>query len=92
MFGYSTIIIIFQLNQLIILLEIMDNEEGICKLNEVLETKVDKNRNKINELHNKRYNDDLQIEIDTIEWVLEHIQKKKINPNGWIKNCYPKQN
>jgi hypothetical protein len=44
--------------------------ESIDRLKEVLESKI-KTRNDIrHELHNKAYNDSLQNEIRTLEWVL----------------------
>ena len=45
------------------------------KLKEAIKQKIDKRkRSQFHESHSKVYNDNLQIEIDTLEWVLEQIQ------------------
>src|SRR6266496_1209763 len=50
--------------------------DKLDRLKAVLESKIKKTRNDINnELHNKAYNDSLQNEIRTLEWVLEYIGK-----------------
>jgi hypothetical protein len=54
--------------------------ESIDRLKQVLNCKVKKTRNDIcHELHNKAYNDSLQTEIRTLEWVLGYIVQKKVH-------------
>ena len=52
--------------------------ESIDRLKQVLECKIKKTRSDIrHELHNKAYNDSLQNEIRTLDWVLEYTIQKK---------------
>ena len=45
-----------------------------------MRARLKKTRNDIrHELHNKAYNDSLQNEIRTLEWVLEYIIQKKVH-------------
>jgi hypothetical protein len=55
----------------------MDHE--LERLKQVLEIKIKKTRSDIrHDLHNKAYNDSLQNEIRTLEWVLEYTTQKKV--------------
>ena len=57
----------------------MDNEL-VDRLKQILESKIEKTRSEIrHELHSKAYNDSLQNEIRTLEWVLGYITQKKIH-------------
>jgi hypothetical protein len=59
----------------------MDYE--LDRLKEILECKIKKTSNDIHhELHNKAYNDSLQKEIHTLEWVLEYIGKNAQTNNN----------
>jgi hypothetical protein len=51
-----------------------DNKEVVNKLKEAIQQKIDKRKGQIHKSHSKVYNDNLQIEIDTLEWTLEQIQ------------------
>jgi hypothetical protein len=54
--------------------------ESIDRLKQVLECKVKKTRSDIrHDLHSKAYNDSLQNEIRTLEWVLEYTAQKKVH-------------
>ena len=48
------------------------------KLKEFLHEKIDKRKNQINPAHNIRFNHDLQLEIDCIEWALKKIEVNKL--------------
>jgi maltooligosyltrehalose synthase len=50
------------------------DKELVQKLNEAIQQKIDKRKSQFHESHSKVYNDNLQIEIDALEWVLEQIQ------------------
>jgi predicted O-linked N-acetylglucosamine transferase (SPINDLY family) len=52
-----------------------------------LQQKVDKRKSQFHKSHSKVYNDNLQIEIDTLEWVLEQIQAytKKVVTTGRVE-------
>jgi hypothetical protein len=53
---------------------------SIDRLKQILGSKIEKTRSDIrHELHNKAYNDSLQNEIGTLEWVLEYITQKKVH-------------
>jgi hypothetical protein len=54
--------------------------ESIDRLKQILEIKIKKTRSDIcHELHNKAYNDSLQSEIRTLEWVLQYTTQKKVH-------------
>ena len=54
--------------------------ESIDRLKQVLGSKLKKTRSDINhELHNKAYNDSLQNEKRTLEWVLEYTTQKEVH-------------
>ena len=56
------------------------NYGSIDRLKQVLDCKIKKTRSDIrHELHNKAYNDSLQNEIRTLEWVLEYTTQKKVH-------------
>ena len=48
------------------------------RLKEFLNTKIAKRRERIHPAHNPRFNHDLQLEIDCIEWALMKIEANKI--------------
>jgi hypothetical protein len=50
------------------------DKELVNKLKEAIQQKIDKRKSQFHESHNKVYNDNLQIEIDTLEWTLEQMQ------------------
>jgi hypothetical protein len=50
------------------------------KLREFLHAKIAKRKKKIHPEHSARFNHDMQLQIDCIEWVLEKIEVNKI-PN-----------
>ena len=49
------------------------------KLREFLHAKIAKRKNRIHPEHNARFNHDMQLQIDYIEWVLEKIEVNKIS-------------
>ena len=54
--------------------------ESIDRLKQILDCKIKKTRSDIrHDLHNKAYNDSLQNEIRTLEWVLEYTTQKKVH-------------
>ena len=50
------------------------------KLKEFLHAKIAKRKKQIHPEHSARFNHDMQLQIDCIEWVLEKIEENKI-PN-----------
>ena len=54
------------------------------KLKEFLHSKIDKRKKQIHPAHNPRFNHDLQLEIDCIEWALKKIEVNKI-PNDRLE-------
>ena len=48
------------------------------KLIEFLHEKIDKRKKQIHPAHNPRFNNDLQLEIDCIEWALKKIEVNKL--------------
>jgi hypothetical protein len=48
------------------------------KIKEFLHEKIDKRKNQIHPAHNIRFNHDLQLEIDCIEWALKKIEVNKL--------------
>ena len=54
------------------------------KLKEFLHAKIDKRKKQIHPAHNPRFNHDLQLEIDCIEWALKKIEVNKI-PNDRLE-------
>ena len=50
------------------------------KLREFLKAKIAKRKKRIHPEHSARFNHDMQLQIDCIEWVLEKIEVNKI-PN-----------
>jgi hypothetical protein len=44
----------------------------------LLHAKIDKRENQIHPAHNPRFNHDLQLEIDCIEWALKKIEVNKL--------------
>jgi hypothetical protein len=53
-------------------------ESDTNRLKEFLNTKIAKRRERIHPAHNPRFNHDLQLEIDCIEWALMKIEANKI--------------
>jgi hypothetical protein len=49
------------------------------KLKEFLDAKIDKRKKQIHPAHNQRFNHDLQLEIDYIEWALKNIEVNRIS-------------
>ena len=54
------------------------------KLKEFLHAKIEKRKKQIHPAHNPRFNHDLQLEIDCIEWALKKIEVNKI-PNDRLE-------
>jgi hypothetical protein len=50
------------------------------KLKEFLHAKIAKRKKQIHPEHSARFNHDMQLQIDSIEWILEKIEVNKI-PN-----------
>jgi hypothetical protein len=54
------------------------NNEESYRLKQLLHEKIEKWRNQIHPSYNKRSDEDLQLEIDIVEWILEEMQNSKI--------------
>ena len=54
------------------------------KLREYLNAKIAKRKKQIHREHSARFNHDMQLQIDCIEWVLEKIEVNKI-PNDRLE-------
>ena len=54
------------------------------RLKELLHEKIDKRKKRIHPAHNPRFNHDLQLEIDCIEWAQKKIEVNKI-PNDRLE-------
>ena len=50
----------------------------------MLHEKIDKRKKRIHPAHNPRFNHDLQLEIDCIEWALKKVEVNKI-PNDRLE-------
>jgi hypothetical protein len=74
-FTLRSILIIFTPS---ILLMAVNSESD--KLREFLHAKIAKRKKRIHPEHSARFNHDMQLQIDCIEWVLEKIEVNKI-PN-----------
>ena len=48
------------------------------KLKEFLHAKIEKRKKQIHPAHNIRFNHDLQLEIDCIEWALKKVEVNKL--------------
>ena len=48
------------------------------RLKEFLQAKIDERKKRIHPAHNPRFNHDLQLEIDCIEWALKKIEVNKL--------------
>jgi hypothetical protein len=53
------------------------------KLREFLHAKIAKRQKQIHPAHNPRFNHDLQLEIDCIEWALKKIEAKRFQMIDW---------
>jgi hypothetical protein len=51
------------------------------KLREFLRAKIAKRKKQIHPEHSARFNHDMQLQIDCIEWVLEKIEVSKVSNN-----------
>jgi hypothetical protein len=49
------------------------------KLREFLNAKIAKRKKQIHPEHSARFNHDMQLQVDCIEWVLEKIEVNKIS-------------
>ena len=56
----------------------MSAESDSIKPKEFLDAKIAKRRKQIHPAHNIRFNHDLQLEIDCIEWALKKIEVNKL--------------
>src|SRR5215475_11097522 len=53
----------------------MDSTNGFAdKLIETIHQKIDKNKGRFHNLHSVVYNNELQREIDTLEWLLKQLK------------------
>jgi hypothetical protein len=52
------------------------------RLREFLEAKIAKRKKRIHPEHSARFNHDMQLQIDCIEWFLEKIEVNKIPNDG----------
>ncbi|MFZ0697935.1 MAG: hypothetical protein WAM88_12435 [Nitrososphaeraceae archaeon] len=68
-----SILIIFQFYPCL-----LADDTNTNKLIEFLHAKIDKRKNQIHPAHNPRFNHDLQLEIDCIEWALKKIEVNKL--------------
>ena len=56
----------------------MDTDSDSNRLKEFLHAKIEKTKKQIHPAHNPRFNHDLQLEIDCIEWALKKIEVNKL--------------
>ena len=68
-----SILIIFQFYPCL-----LADDTNTNKLIEFLHSKIDKRKNQIHPAHNPRFNHDLQLEIDCIDWALKKIEVNKL--------------
>ena len=54
------------------------------RLKELLHEKIAKRKKQIHPAHNPRFNHDMQLEIDCIEWALQKIEVNKV-PNDRLE-------
>jgi hypothetical protein len=54
------------------------------RLKELLHEKIAKRKKQIHPAHNPRFNHDMQLEIDCIEWALQKIEVNKL-PNDRLE-------
>ena len=54
------------------------------RLKELLHEKIEKRKKQIHHAHNPRFNHDMQLEIDCIEWALQKIEVNKV-PNDRLE-------
>jgi hypothetical protein len=59
------------------------------KLKEFLQSKIEKRKKQIHPAHNPRFNHDLQLEIDCIQWAVKKIEVNKI-PNNRLDSLIRK--
>jgi hypothetical protein len=62
---------------------VTDNTDS-DRLKELLHEKITKRKEQIHPAHNPRFNHDMQLEIDCIEWALQKIEVNKI-PNDRLE-------
>ena len=62
----------------------MSADSDSNKLKEFLHAKIAKRQKQIHPAHNPRFNHDLQLEIDSIEWALKKIEVDKV-PNDRLE-------
>jgi hypothetical protein len=63
---------------------VTDNTDS-DRLKELLHEKITKRKKQIHTAHNARFNHDMQLEIDCIEWALQKIGVNKL-PNDRLDN------
>ena len=54
------------------------------RLKELLHEKIAKRKKQIHPAHNPRFNHDMQLEIDCIEWALQKVEENKL-PNDRLE-------
>jgi hypothetical protein len=57
----------------------MTIESDTNRLKEFLHEKIDKRKKRIHPAHNPRFNHDLELEIDCLEWALKKIELNKVS-------------
>jgi hypothetical protein len=55
----------------------MKEEETLNKLQKIILDRIHERKRKIHKLHSIVYNDNLWLQIQTLEWVLSEIRSKK---------------
>jgi hypothetical protein len=65
------------------ILFVTDNTDS-DRLKELLHAKITKRKRQIHPAHNSRFNHDMQLEIDCIEWALQKIEVNKL-PNDRLE-------
>jgi hypothetical protein len=56
----------------------VDSDSDSNTLKEFLQAKIEKRKKQIHPAHNPRFNHDLQLEIDCLEWALKKIEVNKL--------------
>jgi hypothetical protein len=62
-----------------------DSNQELHSLKQILNNKIKEKKNQIHPLHDKVYNDKLEIEIRSLRWVLEQLtRQRQINHVRWL--------
>jgi len=57
----------------------------LSNFQKILNDRIEELRGRIHEAHNPVYNESLMIEIETLQWVLSHVDRPKQELCSWTK-------